>query len=341
MNREAKAAAAAKSGAPQHASPPPRCPSPRVSSSGCGDFCSTKSPTLPGGLPPRPLTAACQLQLADMRASASSEKVGNILRLVEQLERQALEEAAQVAAPQAPQLVARVSAAPAPPLQAAPAAADPIARMLAAQPLSLSSKHQAAAPGSDPAAARAAVAAAAGSRLERTAAQLMQAAAAPRPAGSASSGQPSSSGPAPPASAPSPGSQQPQLNPNAVASSVRAKIQALQAAVAGKDSEVAALRLRVAAAQSQHEAALRAAEEGHKVRGLPAWGQRSMARQAGKRLSAGLPARGVLVAGPPALPSTPTHAGGAGGTKGRGRGRICALPGVHRPSDGRQGGAGG
>ena len=52
-----------------------------------------------------------------------------------------------------------------------------------------------------------------------------------------------------------------------MASSVRAKIQQLQAAVAEKNSQLAALRQRVAAVQSQQEAVLRAAEEQHKVGG--------------------------------------------------------------------------
>lgn len=53
----------------------------------------------------------------------------------------------------------------------------------------------------------------------------------------------------------------------AVASTVRAKIQALQAAVAEREGQLEELKRQVAAHRAQHDAALRAAEEGHRVGG--------------------------------------------------------------------------
>ena len=210
---------------------------------------------------PRSAGAARQLQM-DVRASDSTEQMGSIMRLIEQLEKQAVEEARQVA-PAPPQAVAVASAAV--PASAAEPAQHPMARVLAAQPLTIASRKALAAAANDAAAAQA-VQAAASCRVARKSAQLLgelAGAGASTPAAPAAClSKTAAPMPGPEASASAPAAQ---VNAAAVASSVRAKIQQLQQQVAEKDGQLAALRQQVAALPAQQEAALRAAADGHKV----------------------------------------------------------------------------
>ncbi len=245
----------------------------------------------------------------DVRASASSEKLGSIMRMIERLEAQAVEEARQVAPacpPRPPALPASSGPAPASGEAAGQPAApaeqhgqqkSALSRLLAAQPLSISSKRLAAAAATDAAAATALQAANA-SRVVRRSAELLTCAATPVNAGPACSAgsavappsaatappaqplsaavAPASNATAQPAAAtqpvlPLPGTVGSGLNPAAVASTVHAKIQALQAAVGERDGQLEELKRQVAAHRAQHEAALRAVDEGHRVGGL-LWG---------------------------------------------------------------------
>ncbi|EFN55829.1 hypothetical protein CHLNCDRAFT_145355 [Chlorella variabilis] len=172
---------------------------------------------------------ARQLQMGDVRASASTEKMGHIMRMIAELEKQAVEEARQVAPPPAvpppqPRLQAQQQEQQA---KSPTSTAHPIARVLAAQALSIGSKQIVAAAATDPVAAGA----------------LRAAEASTMP-------------PAPPAG---------QLNAAAVASSVRAKIQQLQQQVADKDGQLAELRQQAQAARREQAVALRAAEASHKA----------------------------------------------------------------------------
>lgn len=348
MNRKAAAAGAPRSSAPTAA-----------------PAAAALAPT------PRPRPASSQPQL-DVRASASSEKLGSIMRMLERLEAQAAEEAQQVApARRPPQPPAAVPAAlPAPTSAAtgqgaAPAGTrtqpqHPLSRVLAAQPLSLASKRMAAAPATDGAAA-AALQAASASLVVRRSAELLTCSAPPAAAAPAAAAASSTAGPAtslprvpqgvadaaapaslaaPPAPVPQlapaalPGSEGAGVSAAAVASMVRAKIQALQAAVAERDGQLEQLRRQVAASQAQHQAALRAAEEGHRVSAgvlRQPWQAR---RCAVASWHAGLR--------PPLAPfGCNPAAGPAGGAAGGGGGRRRPLPAVHRPCDGGQRGAGG
>lgn len=252
----------------------------------------------PPGLP----VASSQLQL-DVRASASSEKLGSIMRMIERLEAQAVEEARQLAPTRPPPLPhaapghahARGEAggqAPAPdhpPSQPGHA----LSRLLAAQPLSINSKRLAAAAATD-AAASTAVKAINASRVVRRSAELLTCSAPPATAPSSAAGAegvvaaPAATAQPPTAAAaaapavvaqpapatgpllPLPGTGGSSLSASAVASTVRAKIQALQAAVAEREGQLEELKRQVASHQAQHEAALRAAEDGHRVGGVAA-----------------------------------------------------------------------
>ncbi len=233
----------------------------------------------------------------DVRASASTAKMGHILRLIEQLEKQAVEEARQVA----PGLPRGLPVGAAPQSMAAAAATvpaaerlpvHPMARVLAAQPLSTCSKQMLAAAATDDTAAKAARFATA-SRVAHKAALLLHTP-APEPGkqggetGHAAQWALPTKGPEAPAAAehwelPQAGvgaqagttalartqPEQQKIDAVAVASSVRAKIQQLQAAVAEKDGQLAALQRNFSALQAQQEAAMQAAEDGHRVRLAP------------------------------------------------------------------------
>lgn len=303
MNRKAAAGPAASpasqaaSAAAKPVPSPPHAELPHCASARVGTYSQTAAPPLQQAQPARPRSVVRQL---DMRASASTEKMGHIMRLIEQLEKQAVEEARQVAAPQqagveaAGQMSPRAATGGAGAAAAASAGqpspqAHPLARVMAAQPLSIGSRQMLAAAASDATAAQAEQAAT-GSKLVRKTACLLHTPAPATATGCSSSidGKRGSSGsaeqiatactpaPAAPAAIPLGGVQQAQVqqvgadaraqvSAAVVASSVRAKIQQLQAAVVEKDNQLAALRQRVTAVQSQHEAALRAAEEEHKV----------------------------------------------------------------------------
>lgn len=225
---------------------------------------------------------ARQLQMGDVRASASTEKMGHIMRMIAELEKQAVEEARQVAPPPAvpppqPRLQAQQQEQQA---KSPTSTAHPIARVLAAQALSIGSKQIVAAAATDPVAAGA-LRAAEASTMVRKQAQLLTTPSRPA-AASTRVAAPSAKPPVPdrgaepaPAPAPAPTPQPPappagQLNAAAVASSVRAKIQQLQQQVADKDGQLAELRQQAQAARREQAVALRAAEASHKVRGQAA-----------------------------------------------------------------------
>lgn len=245
----------------------------------------------PPGLP----VASSQLQL-DVRASASSEKLGSIMRMIERLEAQAVEEARQVAPTRPPPLPhaggeagGQAPAPDHPPSQPGHA----LSRLLTAQPLSINSKRLAAAAATD-AAASTAVKAINASRVVRRSAELLTCSAPPATAPSSAAGAkgvmaaPAATAQPPTAAAaaapavvaqpapatrpllPLPGNGGSSLSASAVASTVRAKIQALQAAVAEREGQLEELKRQVASHQAQHEAALRAAEDGHRVGGVAA-----------------------------------------------------------------------
>lgn len=274
MNR-AKTATAATALSPGSALVKAASPLPTAVAAAEGQPQPCDSPSLP--LPAeqdqqykqRPHSMAPSKLHTDARGSASTEKMGHIMRLIEQLEKQAVEEARQVAPAQLQFVSTGVADQSAAAAAAAEPAVHPTALMLAVQPHNLGSKKMLAAAESDATAAQA-VRFAASSRVARKAEQLLQASimksSGQRGTASVASGIQAAAEQQGEALVAQPlQGEQPQIDAVAVASSVRAKIQQLQAAVAEKDSQLATLQQRILAVQSQHEAAMRAAEDGHRV----------------------------------------------------------------------------
>jgi hypothetical protein len=202
--------------------------------------------------------------------------MGHIMHLIAELEKQAVEEARQVATQPQPDNQQQQDQQRQPKSMAT--APHPIARVLAAQPLSIGSRRMAVAALTDPLAAGALRAAEASTIARQQTSSLTTHARAAQPtiASAPPCAQPPLSNcsseqvPAQAlAQAPQQLAQPPvpcnQLNAAAVASSVRAKIQQLQQQVVDKDGQLAALRQQVEAVQREHVVMLQAEKDCHKV----------------------------------------------------------------------------